>query len=92
RGGLGDSLVSNLTALQASQDTTSIAVALQTAGDTISQLVSTANTSVNGEFLFGGTNLDSQPLSDKSSEVSDTIVSDLNDYATGLGKEVNELT
>ncbi|MGO7424503.1 flagellar hook-associated family protein, partial [Rhizobium ruizarguesonis] len=88
----GDSLVSNLTALQASKDTTSIAVALQTAGATISQLVSTANTSVNGEFLFGGTNLDSQPLSDQSSAVSDTIVSALNDYATGLGKDVNELT
>ncbi|TAV84893.1 flagellar hook-associated family protein [Rhizobium leguminosarum] len=88
----GDSLVSNLTALQASQDTTSIAVALQTASATISQLVSTANTSVNGEFLFGGTNLDSQPLTDQSSAVSDTIVSALNDYATGLGKDVNALT
>ncbi|ACI58706.1 flagellar hook-associated 3 family protein (plasmid) [Rhizobium leguminosarum bv. trifolii WSM2304] len=88
----GDSLVSNLTALQASQDTTSIAVALQTAGSTISQLISTANTSVNGEFLFGGTNLDSQPLTDQSSTVSDTIVTALGDYATGLGKDVNELT
>jgi hypothetical protein len=58
----GDSLVSNLTALQASQDSTSIAVALQAATDTLSQLISTSNTAVNGEFLFGGTNVDSQPL------------------------------
>ncbi|GGE11442.1 flagellin [Rhizobium anhuiense] len=88
----GDSLVSNLTALQASQDTTSIAVALQTASSTVSQLISTANTAVNGEFLFGGTNLDSQPLTDQTSTVSDTIVTALSDYATGLGKDVNELT
>jgi len=88
----GDSLVSNLTALQASQDTTSIAVALQTASSTVSQLISTANTAVNGEFLFGGTNLDSQPVTDQTSTVSDTIVTALSDYATGLGKDVNELT
>jgi flagellar hook-associated protein 3 FlgL len=88
----GDSLVSNLTALQSSQDSTSVAVALQAATDTLSQLVSTSNTAVNGEFLFGGTNVDSQPLTDQSAAVSDTIVTALGDYATSLGKQVNELT
>ena len=88
----GDTLVSNLTALQAGQDSTSVAVALQAANDTLSQLISTANTSVNGEFLFGGTNLDNQPLSDQSSAASDAIVTALGDYATSLGKDVNELT
>ena len=88
----GDSLVSNLTALQASQDSTSIAVALQAATDTLSQLISTGNTAVNGEYLFAGTNVDNQPLSDQSSSVTDTIVSALGDYATSLGKQVNELT
>ena len=88
----GDSLVSNLTALQANHDTSSIAVALQSAGDTISQLVSTANTSVNGEYILAGTNLDVPPLTDQSTAVSDKIVSALGDCATGLGKAVNELT
>ncbi|SCW89051.1 flagellar hook-associated protein 3 FlgL [Rhizobium mongolense subsp. loessense] len=88
----GDALVSNLTALQASQDSTSVAVALQSANDTLSQLVSTANTSVNGEFVFAGTNLDVQPLTDKSAAISDKIVSALEDYASSLGKSTNELS
>ncbi|MET3857487.1 flagellar hook-associated family protein [Rhizobium sp. OAE497] len=88
----GDTLVSNLTALQAGQDSTSVAVALQAANDTLSQLISTANTSVNGEFVFAGTNVDETPLTDQSATVTAAISSALNDYATSLGKPVNELS
>lgn len=88
----GDTLVSNLTALQAGQDSTSVAVALQAANDTLSQLISTANTSVNGEFVFAGTNIDETPLTDQSSTVTAAISSALSDYATSLGKPVNELS
>ena len=88
----GDTLVSNLTALQAGQDSTSVAVALQAANDTLSQLISTANTSVNGEFVFAGTNIDKTPLTDQSATVTVAITSALSDYATSLGKPVNELS
>lgn len=88
----GDTLVSNLTALQSGQDSTSVAVALQAATDTMSQLISTANGAVNGEYLFGGINVDTQPLTDQSEAVTDTIVTALGNYATSLGKSVNELT
>lgn len=88
----GDALVSNFTALQASQDSTSVTVALQSAQDALSQLVSTANTSVNGEYILAGTNLDVPPLTDQSAAVSDKILTALDDYASGLGKAVNELS
>jgi flagellar hook-associated protein 3 FlgL len=88
----GDTLVSNLTTMQSSQDSTSVAVALQAANDTLSQLISTGNTAVNGEFLLAGTNVDSQPLTDQSASVCATIVSALGDYATSLGKEISDLT
>jgi flagellar hook-associated protein 3 FlgL len=88
----GDTLVSNLTALQAGQDSTSVAVALQSAGDALSQLISTANTSVNGEFVFAGTNIDETPLTDQSATVTAAINSALSDYAMSLGKPINELS
>lgn len=88
----GDTLVSNLTALQAGQDSTSVAVALQAANDTLSQLISIGNTSVNGEFVFAGTNIDEQPLTDQSSAVTAAINTALSDYATSLGKPINELS
>jgi flagellar hook-associated protein 3 FlgL len=51
---VADSLVSNLTALQGSQDATSLTIAQQSASGTISQLISSANTMVNGEYIFAG--------------------------------------
>lgn len=89
---VADSLVSNLTALQGSQDSTSLTVAQQSASDTISQLISSANTMVNGEYLFAGTNVDVAPLTDQSASVTSAISDALQSYASGLGKSVNELT
>lgn len=89
---VADSLVSSLTALQGSQDATSLAVAQQSASDTISQLISSANTMVNGEYLFAGTNVDVSPLTNQSAATSTAISDALQDYASGLGKSVSELT
>ncbi|MEZ2126650.1 MULTISPECIES: flagellar hook-associated family protein [unclassified Sinorhizobium] len=87
-----DSLVSNLTALQGNEDSSAEAVAQQSAADTVSQLLSVANTMVNGEYIFGGINLDDTPLTDRTEPVSTKITDALQTYATSLGKSVSELS
>ncbi|CAK06224.1 flagellar hook-associated family protein [Rhizobium johnstonii] len=89
---VGDGLVSKLTALQGSHDPGSITVAIQSATSALSTMMDTANTMVNGEYLFSGINTDVQPLTDKTAATSADIVTALNTYATGLGKSVSDLT
>ncbi|QJS26149.1 flagellar hook-associated family protein [Rhizobium ruizarguesonis] len=89
---VGDGLVSKLTALQGSHDPGSITVAIQSATSALSTMMDTANTMVNGEYLFSGINTDVQPLTDKTTTTSAAIVTQLNTYATGLGKAVSDLT
>ena len=89
---VGDGLVSKLTALQGSHDPGSITVAIQSATSALSTMMDTANTMVNGEYLFSGINTDVQPLTDKTTATSAAIVTQLNTYATGLGKAVSDLT
>ncbi|MFW8602952.1 flagellar hook-associated family protein [Rhizobium beringeri] len=89
---VGDGLVSKLTALQGSHDPGSITVAIQSATSALSTMMDTANTMVNGEYLFSGINTDVQPLTDKTTATSAAIVTQLNTYATGLGKAVSALT
>lgn len=89
---VGDGLVSKLTALQGSHDPGSITVAIQSATSALSTMMDTANTMVNGEYLFSGINTDVQPLTDKTTATSADIVTALNTYATGLGKGVSDLT
>jgi flagellar hook-associated protein 3 FlgL len=88
----GDDLVSSLTALQGSQTPGNITVAIQSATSALSAMMDTANTMVNGEYLFSGINTDVQPLTDKTAAVSADIVAKLNTYATTLGKPVDEIT
>ncbi|TAW28322.1 flagellar hook-associated family protein [Rhizobium leguminosarum] len=89
---VGDGLVSKLTALQGSHDPGSITVAIQSATSALSTMMDTANTMVNGEYLFSGINTDVQPLTDKTTATSAAIVTQLNTYATSLGKAVSDLT
>lgn len=89
---VGDGLVSKLTALQGSHDPGSITVAIQSASSALSTMMDTANTMVNGEYLFSGINTDVQPLTDMTTTTSAAIVTELNTYATGLGKAVSDLT
>jgi flagellar hook-associated protein 3 FlgL len=88
----GDALVSKLTALQGSQDKTSITVAIQSAGNALSSLMDTGNTMLNGEYLFSGINTDVQPLTDQSTAATDAIQNNLKAWASGLGKTTAELT
>jgi flagellar hook-associated protein 3 FlgL len=88
----GDALVSKLTALQGSQDATSITVAMQSADNALSQLMDTGNTMFKGEYLFSGINTDVQPLTNQSTAATAAIQTNLQAYATGLGKSVNGLT
>jgi flagellar hook-associated protein 3 FlgL len=87
-----DTLVSNLTALLGNQDASAQAVAQQSAGDALSQMLSASNTVVNGEYLFAGINLSSKPLTDQSAAVSTQIGDALQTYADGLGKPIGDLT
>ncbi|API53255.1 flagellar biosynthesis protein FlgL [Rhizobium leguminosarum] len=89
---VGDGLVSKLTALQGSHDPGSITVAIQSATSALSTMMDTANTMVNGEYLFSGINTDVQPLTDKTAATSAAIVTALNAYAAGLPKAVKDLT
>ncbi|MDP9808197.1 flagellar hook-associated protein 3 FlgL [Rhizobium tibeticum] len=88
----GDALVSKLTALQGSQDKTSITVAMQSAGDALSQLMDTGNSMLNGEYLFSGINTDVQPLTNQQNAATTAIQTNLTAYASGLGKPVSSLT
>jgi len=89
---VGDGLVSKLTALQGSKDPGSITVAIQSATSALSTMMDTANTMVNGEYLFSGINTDVQPLTDKTTTTSAAIVTALTAYAAGLPKAVSDLT
>jgi flagellar hook-associated protein 3 FlgL len=88
----GDALVSKLTALQGSQDKTSITVAIQSAGNALSSLMDAGNTMLNGEYLFSGINTDVQPLTDQSTAATTAIQNNLTAWASGLGKTTAELT
>ncbi|WP_183900269.1 flagellar hook-associated family protein [Rhizobium metallidurans] len=88
----GDALVSKLTALQGSQDKTSITVAMQSAGDALSSLMDTGNSMLNGEYLFSGINTDVQPLTDQSTTATAAIQANLDAWASSLGKTKSELT
>ncbi|MBX4954859.1 flagellar hook-associated family protein [Rhizobium lentis] len=89
---VGDGLVSKLTALQGSRDPGSIKVAIQSATSALSTMMDTANTMVNGEYLFSGINTDVQPLTDKTTATSAAIVTALNTYAASIPKAVGDLT
>ncbi|MGV1834852.1 flagellar hook-associated family protein [Rhizobium rhizogenes] len=71
-----------LVALRGNSDDSSIQLTQQTATATMSSFVADANTMVNGEYLFAGTNTDVQPMTDNSTAATTAIQSALDDYAT----------
>ncbi|AYG58117.1 flagellar hook-associated family protein [Rhizobium jaguaris] len=77
-------LMDQLVALRGNTDGSSLSLTQQTASATLSSFVSDANTMVNGEYLFAGTNTDVQPMSDNSAAAKTTIQNDLNTYAASL--------
>ncbi|QND39861.1 flagellar hook-associated family protein [Rhizobium leguminosarum bv. viciae] len=89
---VGDGLGFEADGAPGSHDPGSITVAIQSATSALSTMMDTANTMVNGEYLFSGINTDVQPLTDKTTATSAAIVTQLNTYATGLGKAVSDLT
>ncbi|WP_337266111.1 flagellar hook-associated family protein [Oryzifoliimicrobium ureilyticus] len=88
----GTDFASNLTALQGSQNSTSIKVAIQSANNTLNTLLTTGNGMYNGEYIFGGINSDTQPLTDQSSTVASNISTALTTYAGSLGVAVQDMT
>jgi flagellar hook-associated protein 3 FlgL len=69
-----------LVALQGNQDGSSIALSQTTATSTISSFVADANTMLNGQYIFAGTNTDVQPVTDQSATMTTAIQSALTDY------------
>ncbi|KEA05274.1 flagellar hook-associated family protein [Agrobacterium rhizogenes] len=81
-----------LVALRGNSDDSSIQLTQQTATATMSSFVADANTMVNGEYLFAGTNTDVQPMTDNSTAATTAIQSALSDYATAQGVAISDLT
>ncbi|MQB44150.1 flagellar hook-associated family protein [Rhizobium sp. ICMP 5592] len=81
-----------LVALRGNSDGSSIQLTQQTATATMSSFVADANTMVNGEYLFAGTNTDVQPMTDNSTTATTAIQSALSDYATAQGVAISDLT
>ncbi|MGY5800811.1 flagellar hook-associated family protein [Rhizobium sp. LEGMi12c] len=73
-------LMDQLVALSGNTDGSSVALAQQTATSTLSSVIASANTMVNGEYLFAGTNTDVQPMTDNSSTTNADIQSQLATY------------
>ncbi|MBB3608316.1 flagellar hook-associated family protein [Rhizobium sp. BK602] len=81
-----------LVALRGNSDDSSIALTQQTATATLSNVIAGANTMVNGEYLFAGTNTDVQPMTDNSDAATTEIQTALTQYATDNGTTVDQLT
>ncbi|MGA1800695.1 flagellar hook-associated family protein [Rhizobium sp. HT1-10] len=79
-----------LVALQGNQDGSSIALSQTTATSTISTFVADANTMLNGQYIFAGTNTDVQPISDQTTAATAAIQSALTDYMAAQSPPVTE--
>ena len=79
-----DDLMAKLTALKGSMSATTITVTLQQASSAFSQLMGTANSAANGEYLFSGVNTDVPPLTDQSAAAISAMQTNLKAYASGL--------
>lgn len=69
-----------LVALQGNQDGSSISLSQTTATAMISSFVADANTMLNGQYIFAGTNTDVQPVTDQTTAATTAIQSALTDY------------
>ncbi|MBB4567304.1 flagellar hook-associated family protein [Rhizobium leucaenae] len=78
-------LMDQLVALRGNTDGSSVSLTQQTASATLSSFLSDANTMVNGEYLFAGTNTDVQPMTDNTAAATSAIQSALNDYVSANG-------
>jgi flagellar hook-associated protein 3 FlgL len=79
-GSQAQKLMDQLVALRGNTDGSSVALTQSTATSTLSSVVASANTMVNGEYLFAGTNTDVQPMTDSSSSTNAAIQQALTDY------------
>lgn len=73
-------LMDQLVALRGNTDGSSVALTQSTATSTLSSVIASANTMVNGEYLFAGTNTDVQPMTDNSAATNTAIQNALTSY------------
>ncbi len=83
-GSQAQKLMDQLVALRGNTDSNSITLTQQIATSSLSNVIASGNTMVNGEYLFAGTNTDVQPMTDNSAAVNTQIQADLSTYASGL--------
>lgn len=86
------SYLDQLVALQGNQDGSSITLTQTTATSTLSSFMSDANTQLNGQYIFAGTNTDVQPVTDQTDDVTTAIQTNLQAYATMKGTTVDSMT
>ncbi|MCB1444619.1 MAG: flagellar hook-associated family protein [Rhizobiaceae bacterium] len=60
----GQTALNTFVALAGSTDTTQLTTAVRTITDVLDQVIDSANTSVNGEYVFAGINTDVRPMGD----------------------------
>ncbi|MBB3384674.1 MULTISPECIES: flagellar hook-associated family protein [Rhizobium] len=85
-------LMDQLVALSGNTDGSSVALAQQAASSTLSNVIASANTMVNGEYLFAGTNTDVQPMTDQSATTNAAIQSALTTYMAAQSPAVTAAT
>jgi len=85
-------LMDQLVALSGNTDGSSVTLAQQAATSTMSSVIASANTMVNGEYLFAGTNTDVQPMTDYSSTANADIQSKLATYMANQSPQVTAAT
>jgi flagellar hook-associated protein 3 FlgL len=91
-GSQAQKLMDQLVALRGNTDSNSIALTQQVATSSLSSVIASGNTMVNGEYLFAGTNTDVQPMTDNSAATNAAIKTALTQYATDKGTTVDKLT
>lgn len=91
-GSQAQKLMNQLVALRGNTDSNSVALTKQIATSSLSSVIASGNTMVNGEYLFAGTNTDVQPMTDNSAATNAAIQTALSAYATAKGTTVDKLS
>ena len=85
-------LLDNLIALRGNTDGSSVSLSQTTAANSLSVMVSSSNTMLNGQYIFSGINTDVQPMTDNSAAATTAIQQSLTAYATANGTTVDQMT
>jgi flagellar hook-associated protein 3 FlgL len=87
------SFLDQLIALRGNSTGSSIQLSQDTAKDTLSSTIDSANTMLNGQYIFSGINTDVQPMTDNTADATTAIQNNLQAYADlNAGGDITQLT